>query len=162
FPARCRRKLRGLACGAVTRNPVDSCEFVSRCPAAAVSRQRLPTLANRETHMKVRDAMTRDVRLTRPAQTIREATHLMAELDIGPLPVEDKDKLVGMITDRDIAVRAVAEGLGPDTPINKVMSTQIKYCYDDQDIDEITRNMADIRVRRLPVVDRNKRLVGIL
>ena len=96
--------------------------------------------------MKVRDAMTRDVRLTRPAQTIREAAHLMAELDIGVLPVEDNDKLVGMITDRDIAVRAVAEGHGPETAISEVMSTQVKYCFDDQDIEEITRNMADIRV----------------
>ena len=112
--------------------------------------------------MKVKDAMTRDVRLVRPNQSIREAAHLMAELDIGCLPVEDNDRMVGMITDRDIAVRAVSEGRGPDTPIREVMSREVKYCFDDQSVDEVTRNMGDIRVRRLPVVDRNKRLVGIL
>ncbi|HMN44326.1 MAG TPA: CBS domain-containing protein [Povalibacter sp.] len=112
--------------------------------------------------MKVKEAMTRDVRLVRPDQTIREAAHLMAELDIGCLPVEENDKMVGMITDRDIAVRAISEGRGPQTPIRDVMSTDVKYCYDDQSVEEVTRNMADIRVRRLPVVNRSKRLVGIL
>jgi CBS domain-containing protein len=112
--------------------------------------------------MKVREAMTRDVRLARPDQSIREIARLMAELDIGAVPVEENDRLVGMITDRDIAVRAVAEGRGPDTKISDVMSRDIKYCYEDQSIDEVTRNMADIRVRRLPVVNRDKRLVGIL
>lgn len=112
--------------------------------------------------MKVRDAMTRDVRLIRPDQTIRDAAHLMAELDIGCLPVEGNDRMVGMITDRDIAVRAIAEGRGPDALVRDVMSTEVKYCFDDQSIDEITQNMAELRVRRLPVVNRQKRLVGIL
>jgi CBS domain-containing protein len=112
--------------------------------------------------MKVREAMTRDVRLARPNQSIREIARLMAELDIGAVPVEENDRLVGMITDRDIAVRAVAEGRGPDTKVSDVMSRDIKYCYEDQSIDEVTRNMGDIRVRRLPVVNRDKRLVGIL
>jgi len=112
--------------------------------------------------MKVRDAMTRDVRLVRPEQTLQDAARLMAELDIGCLPVEENDRMVGMITDRDIAVRAVAEGRNPQTPVSEVMSRDVKYCYDDQSVEEITRNMADIRVRRLPVVNRNKRLVGIL
>lgn len=112
--------------------------------------------------MKVREAMTPDVRLVRPDQTIKDAAHLMAELDIGCLPVEESDRMVGMITDRDIAVRAIAEGRGPETAIREVMSREVKYCYDDQSVDDVTRNMADIRVRRLPVVDRNKRLVGIL
>ena len=112
--------------------------------------------------MKVREAMTRDVRLVRPDQTVREAAHLMAELDIGALPVEKNDRLVGMITDRDIAVRAVAEGRGPDTKVSEVMSTDIKYCFEDQTIDEVTRNMGELRVRRLPVLNRDKRLVGIL
>lgn len=112
--------------------------------------------------MKVREAMTREVRLVRPDQTIREAANLMAQLDIGALPVEDSDRLVGMITDRDIAVRAVAQGRGADTPIRDVMSREVKYCFEDQTVDEVTRNMADIRVRRLPVLNRDKRLVGIL
>ena len=112
--------------------------------------------------MKIRDAMTRDVRMVRPDQTIREAAHLMAELDIGALPVQDNDRLVGMITDRDIAVRAIAEGRGADTPIRDVMTNEIKYCYEDQTVEEVTRNMGEQRLRRLPVMNRDKRLVGIL
>lgn len=112
--------------------------------------------------MKIRDAMTRDVRMVRPDQNIREAAHLMAELDIGALPVQDNDRLVGMITDRDIAVRAIAEGHGAETRIGDVMSKEIKYCYEDQSIEEVTQNMGEQRLRRLPVLNRDKRLVGIL
>jgi CBS domain-containing protein len=112
--------------------------------------------------MKVREAMTRDVKLVKPDQPISEAAKLMAELDIGALPVEENDRLVGMITDRDIAVRAVAAGRGPDTPVREVMSKEIKYAYEDQSIDEVTQNMGELRVRRLPVLNRDKRLVGIL
>ena len=112
--------------------------------------------------MKIREAMTRDVRMVRPDQTIREAAHLMAELDIGALPVQDNDRLVGMITDRDIAVRAIAEGHGAETRIGDVMTREIKYCYEDQTVDEVTRNMGEQRLRRLPVMNRDKRLVGIL
>ncbi|HEX7117103.1 MAG TPA: CBS domain-containing protein [Steroidobacter sp.] len=112
--------------------------------------------------MKVREAMTRDVRLIKPDQSIREAARAMAELDIGALPVEENDRLVGMITDRDITVRAVAQGLGPDTPVREVMSPEVKYCFEDQSIDEVTENMGENRIRRLPVLNRDKRLVGIL
>jgi CBS domain-containing protein len=112
--------------------------------------------------MKVREAMTRDVRLVKPDQPIREAAKLMGELDIGALPVEENDRLVGMITDRDIAVRAVAAGRGADTPIRDVMSGEVKYCYEDQTVDEVTQNMGEQRIRRLPVLSRDKRLVGIL
>jgi CBS domain-containing protein len=86
----------------------------------------------------------------------------MAELDVGALPVAENDRLVGMITDRDIAVRAVAEGLPPATPISKIMSPEVLYCFDDQRLEEVTRNMGDVQVRRLPVVNRDKRLVGIV
>src|SRR5437868_15233488 len=96
-----------------------------------------------ETAMKVREAMTRDVRLVRPDQTLKDAAHMMAELDIGCLPVEENDRMVGMITDRDIAVRAIAEGRGPQTLVRDVMSREVMYCYEDQSIEEITRNMAD-------------------
>ena len=112
--------------------------------------------------MKVREAMTRDVRLVKPDQPIREAAKLMGELDIGALPVEENDRLVGMITDRDIAVRAVGAGRGADTPIRDVMSGDIKYCYEDQTVDEVTQNMGELRIRRLPVLTRDKRLIGIL
>jgi CBS domain-containing protein len=112
--------------------------------------------------MKVREAMTADVRLVNPSQTIREAARLMADCDIGALPVGDNDRLVGVITDRDIAVRAVADGRGPDARIDEVMSREVKYCFDDDDLDAVATNMGHIQVRRLPVVNRDKRLVGIV
>jgi CBS domain-containing protein len=112
--------------------------------------------------MRVNEAMSRDVRVASPQQRISEAAKLMAEIDAGALPVGENDRLVGMITDRDIAVRAVAEGKGPDTPVSEVMSHDIKYCYEDEELDHVSRNMADIQVKRLPVVNRDKRLVGIL
>jgi CBS domain-containing protein len=112
--------------------------------------------------MKVKQAMTSEVRMVSPGQTIRDAAKLMAELDAGALPVAENDRLVGMITDRDIAVRAVAEGLPPDTPISKIMSHEVLYCYEDQRLDEVAKNMGQVQVRRLPVVNRDKRLVGIV
>jgi len=112
--------------------------------------------------MKVSDAMTRDVHLATPKQSIRDAARIMAEIDSGVLPVEENDRLVGVITDRDIAVRAVAEGKAPTTKVKDVMSQEVLYCYDDQDLDEVARNMGEVKVRRLPVVNRQKRLAGIL
>jgi len=112
--------------------------------------------------MKVSEVMTKDVRLIEPTQTIRDAAKLMAEMDAGIMPIREGDRLVGMITDRDIAVRAVAEGKGPETPIREVMTEDVKYCYEDDDTEDVARNMADIQVRRLPVLTREKRLVGII
>jgi CBS domain-containing protein len=112
--------------------------------------------------MLVNEAMTIDVKIANPKQTIRDAARMMAQIDVGVLPVGENDRLVGMITDRDIAVRAVAAGKGPETPIREIMTEEVKYCFEDDDLDDITENMADIKVRRLPVLDRDKRLVGIL
>ncbi|MDL2401942.1 CBS domain-containing protein [Rhizobium mayense] len=112
--------------------------------------------------MKVRDAMTHDVRITNPDETILQAARTMADLDAGILPVGDHDRLVGMITDRDIAIRGIARGRGPDAKVRDVMTSEVKYCFDDQEIDEVCRNMGNIKVRRLPVLDHSKRLVGIL
>jgi CBS domain-containing protein len=112
--------------------------------------------------MKVSKYMTRNVQLVTPTQSIRDAAKIMAELDAGALPVQQDDRLVGMITDRDIAVRAIAEGKSPDTPVRDVMSEEVLYCFDDQEVKEIARNMGDVKVRRLPVVNRDKRLVGII
>jgi CBS domain-containing protein len=112
--------------------------------------------------MRVNEAMSRDVRVANPQQRIREAAKMIAEIDAGALPVGENDRLVGMITDRDIAIRAVAEGKGPDTPVRDVMTRDIKYCYEDEELDHVSRNMAENQVKRLPVVNRDKRLVGIL
>jgi CBS domain-containing protein len=112
--------------------------------------------------MKIRDLMTPDVRTIAPDASIREAAQMMAETDVGVLPVADSDRLLGMLTDRDIAVRAVAAGRGPDTSVQDAMSPEIKYCYEDDDVDEVCENMADQQLRRLPVVDRDKNLVGIV
>ncbi|HUG77659.1 MAG TPA: CBS domain-containing protein [Burkholderiales bacterium] len=112
--------------------------------------------------MRVSEAMTRDVRIATPAQSIRDVARIMAEIDSGAMPVGENDRLVGMITDRDIAVRAVAAGKGPDTPVREVMSPEVKYCFEDEDMEQVARNMAEIKVRRLPVMNRDKRLVGIL
>jgi CBS domain-containing protein len=112
--------------------------------------------------MKVSEAMTGNVLLVDPNQTIGQAARLMADHDIGALPVGEDDRLVGMVTDRDIAVRAVAEGRGPDTKVADVMSREVMYCFDDDDLDKVASNMGRIQVRRLPVVNRDKRLVGIV
>lgn len=112
--------------------------------------------------MRVSEAMTREVRIADPGQTIRDAAKIMKDIDAGAVPVGENDRLVGIITDRDIAIRAVALGKGPDTPVREVMSQDVKYCFDDEDMDHVAQNMGDIQVRRLPVVNRDKRLVGIV
>lgn len=112
--------------------------------------------------MIVSEAMSRDVRVAWPDQTIQEAASIMADIDAGVMPVGDHDRLVGMLTDRDIAIRAVARGKGPDAKVRDVMSSEVKYCFEDEDADEVCRNLADQKIRRIPVVNRDKRLVGIL
>jgi CBS domain-containing protein len=112
--------------------------------------------------MRVSEAMTREVRVANPTQSIRDVAKIMAEIDAGAVPVGENDRLVGMITDRDIAIRAVALGKGPDTPVRDVMSRDIKYCYEDEDLEHVAENMGDLQIRRLPVVNRDKRLVGIV
>jgi CBS domain-containing protein len=112
--------------------------------------------------MIVQDVMSSTVCLIDLSDPIWEAARVMAENDVGALPVAESDCVVGMITDRDIAVRAVAEGRSPDTPVGDVMSKEIVYCFDDDDVDRVARRMGDHKIRRLPVVNRDKRLVGIV
>ena len=112
--------------------------------------------------MQVKDAMTTDVELASPTQTIRQAALLMGKTYCCALHVADNDSLVGMITDRDIAIRAIAAGKGPKTLVRDVMSAEVLYCFEDQEIDEVARNLSDVKVRRLPVMNREKRLVGTL
>lgn len=112
--------------------------------------------------MRVSEAMKRDVQIASPDQSIEEAARIMADIDAGSLPVGEGDRLVGMLTDRDIAVRAVALGKDPQTPVRDVMTAEVKYCFDDDDTEAVARNMGEQQIRRLPVVDRDKQLVGIL
>jgi CBS domain-containing protein len=112
--------------------------------------------------MKVKDVMTTNVRLAQPDQTIADAARAMAECDAGVLPVSDGTRLVGMLTDRDIAIRAIAKDLGPGTLVRDVMSKEVLYCFEDEALEHVADNMGEQRVRRLPVLDREKRLVGIL
>src|SRR3954469_17289504 len=113
--------------------------------------------------MRVSEAMTREVRVCTPGQSIRDVAKLMDEINAGSMPVGENDRLIGMITDRDIAIRAIAQGKGPDTPVREVMSSEkLLYCYEDEDLDHVAKNMSEEQVRRLPVVNRDKRLVGIV
>jgi CBS domain-containing protein len=117
---------------------------------------------NLERPMKIKECMTRRVHTVGPDATLAEAARMMAEHDVGVLPVANPDRLIGMITDRDIAIRAIAEGRGPDTKVSAVMSDEVLYCYDTEEIEDVLANMGDIQVRRLPVIDQDKRLVGIV
>lgn len=113
--------------------------------------------------MQVRDCMTTGVRIINPTTTLREAAQLMREQDTGFLPVGDNDRLVGSITDRDITIRAVCEGKDPNaTPVREAMSEHIVYCFDDQDTGEAAELMCQKQIRRLAVLNHDKRLVGVL
>ncbi len=112
--------------------------------------------------MKISEIMTRNVEVARPEDSLRTVAQSMADLDVGSLPVCDGERLLGMITDRDIAVRAVARGLDGSTPVTEVMTADVEYAFDDDDLEEVSDKMAAKQIRRLPVVNRDKRLVGIV
>jgi CBS domain-containing protein len=111
---------------------------------------------------EVDKVMHRDVEIIGPKESLRNAAAMMKKLDAGVLPVDEHDKLVGMITDRDIAIRGIAEGRGPDATVREVMSQEVKYCFEDEEAAHVIENMAELQVRRLPVMNRDKRLVGIV
>ena len=112
--------------------------------------------------MKVSEVMTRDVQTVRPDQPVRDAASFMLSADAGSIPVIDGDRLIGMITDRDIAVRGVAKGYGPDTPVRELMTDDIICARDSDDVDDIASKMSEAQVRRLPVIDGDERLCGIV
>jgi CBS domain-containing protein len=111
---------------------------------------------------QIKDVMSRDVRMVAPETTIREAAQQMRDGDFGMLPVAENDRMIGAISDRDIAVRAVADDKGPETPVRDVMSPGICWAYEDDSVDVAARLMSERQVRRLPIVNRDKRLVGIV
>ena len=113
--------------------------------------------------MNIAQIMTTDVELTAPSTSIAEAARRMRDEDVGALPVGEDDRLVGMVTDRDIAVRGVAEGKAPDDcAVRDVMSEGIYWCFDDENAERAAELMAEHKVRRLPIVNRDKRLVGVV
>jgi CBS domain-containing protein len=112
--------------------------------------------------MRVSEAMSRDVQVARPQDSIQTVARRMAEINVGSLPVCDGETLQGMITDRDIVVRALAEGRSFETPVSEVMTSEVQFALADDDLDEAADKMAEAQIRRLPVVDQDRRLVGIL
>ena len=110
----------------------------------------------------IAEVMTTDVEVVRPEETLRDAARAMADLDVGSLPVCDGRRMIGMVTDRDITIRGVAEGKGPDAPIRDVMTDDVVWCIDTDSVDEVLQQMSDAQVRRIPVVDRDRQLVGIV
>lgn len=111
----------------------------------------------------VSDIMTRGARVLSPSDSVVRAAQAMDELNVGVIPVCDGEKLVGMVTDRDITLRGVAQGLScEDTPLSDIMSKEVQWCFEDQEVSEVMAQMGDAQIRRLPVVDREKRLVGML
>ena len=112
--------------------------------------------------MKVSEVMTRDVQTVRADQPVQEAASFMLSSDAGSIPVMDGERLIGMITDRDIAVRGVAKGHGPDTPVGDLMTGDLVVVRVDDDIEDVATRMSDAQVRRLPVIDQDERLCGIV
>lgn len=113
--------------------------------------------------MKLRDVMTKGVEVVHPDSPLQEAAQKMRSLDVGSIPVCDGERVLGMLTDRDITIRATAEGRDPTTTrAREIMTPKIVYCFDDEEIEEAHRLMSEKQIRRLPVLNREKRLVGIV
>jgi len=113
--------------------------------------------------MQIRNIMTADVEVVRPDTPLAEAARRMRDLDIGLMPVSDNNQLLGILTDRDIAIRAVAQARDPrTTPVRDVMTTDMVFCYDDQDVSEAARVMREKQIRRLLIRDHTMHLVGVV
>jgi CBS domain-containing protein len=112
--------------------------------------------------MKVSEVMTREVQTIRPDQPVQEAASFMLSADAGSIPVTEGERLIGMITDRDIAVRGVAKGHGPDTPVRDLMSNDVICARIDDDCEDVANKMSEAQVRRLPVIDEQQKLCGIV
>ena len=112
--------------------------------------------------MKVSEVMTREVQTIQPDQTAQQAASFMLSSDAGSIPVTEGERLVGMITDRDIAVRGIAKGHGPDTPVRELMTNDIICAREDENVEDVASKMSEAQVRRLPVIDSQDRLCGIV
>jgi CBS domain-containing protein len=112
--------------------------------------------------MKVSEVMCRDAQLIDANDTVQRAAEIMAQEGLGFLPVQEDDRLVGMITDRDIVIRCIAQGKDGNARVRDAMTRDVKYCFQQDDLDDVMENMAEIQVRRLPVLSEDKRLVGVI
>lgn len=112
--------------------------------------------------MKVSEVMTREVQTVQPDQPVQEAANFMLSADAGSIPVTEGERLIGMITDRDIAVRGIAKGFGPDTLVRELMTGELITARVDDDVADVASKMSETQVRRLPVVDSDERLCGIV
>jgi CBS domain-containing protein len=112
--------------------------------------------------MQVGEVMSKNCRIIEADDSIQKAAHIMADDDVGILPVAENDRLIGMISDRDLVTRCLALGADSQTKVREAMTRSVKYCFEDADLDETLDNMAEIQVQRLPVMSREKRLVGII
>jgi len=113
--------------------------------------------------MKVREIMKQNVECIEPTTPIAKAAEKMRELNIGFLPICENDRLIGTVTDRDITIRSVAQGRDPRlAPIREVMSLSVFYCFDDEDIEDVGKHMQETEVRRMLILNREKRLVGVI
>ncbi len=112
--------------------------------------------------MKVSEVMTKEVITASAQDTVQEVAKKMAGLNAGALPIAEDARLVGMITDRDIVVKGVAGNKGLNAKVRDIMTPEVRYCFDDQEVDDVMRDMGELQVRRMPVVNRDKTLVGIL
>ena len=122
-----------------------------------------PTETKEYAMESISQVMTRDVTVVSPQDNIQHAAQLMRDLNVGALPVCDGQKLQGMITDRDITIRSTAGGQPPDqVRVQDVMSDDITWCYEDQTVGEVLAQMGDSQIRRIPVVSRDKELVGMV
>jgi CBS domain-containing protein len=138
-------------------------EFARILPQRTLCGRRLVGVGVTEAHMKIADIMSSDVQTVSPDDTVQAAAQKMEDADIGFLPVGEDDTLVGMVTDRDIALRVAAKGKDPTkTKVRDVMTKKVLYCSEAEDVTDAVESMAELRIRRLPIVDRYKRLVGVV
>jgi CBS domain-containing protein len=112
--------------------------------------------------MKVRDIMSRDVQVARPGDSIQNVAGRMAAGDFGFMPVAEGDRLVGTVTDRDLVIRALAGGSGPETAVGEVMTAEVEWRREDEDLKDVLKCMSDKQIRRLPILDKDERLVGVV
>jgi len=138
--------------------------FLSQVPSRVSSLIATSTRkGGRDIVIQVRQVMSNEVQTVSPDDTIQKAASLMSDIDCGSLPVAENDRLAGVVTDRDIALRAVAKGKAPNQcKVREVMSQGVKYVFEDEDTESASENMSRLQVRRLPVLNRQKRLVGIV